>query len=54
MSISRLPSTRHYWREGTYVEKIASLMTCDKFEEIKRFLHFADNTKEKEKSAEHY
>lgn len=46
MSVVQLPSTRHYWREGTYVEKVASTLTCNKFEQIKRFLHFSDKTKE--------
>lgn len=44
MSVVHLPSTRHYWGEGTYIEKVASLLTCNKFEEIKRFLHFFDKT----------
>ncbi|KAI8432589.1 hypothetical protein MSG28_013576 [Choristoneura fumiferana] len=46
MSVVHLPTTRHYWKEGTYIEKVASTMTCNKFEEIKRFLHFFDKTKE--------
>ncbi|CAG4951044.1 unnamed protein product [Parnassius apollo] len=46
MSVVHLPTTRHYWKEGTYVEKVANVMTCNKFEEIKRFLHFFDKTKE--------
>lgn len=46
MSVLQLPSTRHYWKEGTYVERVANVMTCNKFEEIKRFLHFFDKTKE--------
>ncbi|KAF9806454.1 hypothetical protein SFRURICE_001249, partial [Spodoptera frugiperda] len=36
MSVVHLPSTLHYWSEGTYIEKVASLLTCNKFEEIKR------------------
>lgn len=47
MSVVHLPSTRHYWKEGTYIEKVASVMTCNKFEEIKRFLHFFDKNEEK-------
>lgn len=54
MSVVQLPSTRHYWREGTYIEKVASTMTCNKFEEIKRFLHFFDKTKELSRSNENY
>lgn len=46
MSVVQLPSTRHYWKEGTYTEKVANCMTCNKFEEIKRFLHFFDKTLE--------
>lgn len=46
MSVVHLPTKRHYWKDGTYIEKIASTLTCNKFEEIKRFLHFADKSKE--------
>lgn len=46
MSVVHLPSTRHYWKEGSYIEKVASVMTCNRFEEIKRFLHFFDKTQE--------
>lgn len=46
MSVVHLPTTRHYWKEGTYIEKVANVMTCNKFEEIKRYLHFFDKTKE--------
>lgn len=51
MSVVHLPSTLHYWSEGTYIEKVASLLTCNKFEEIKRFLHFFDKTKELPKAS---
>lgn len=44
MSVVQLPSTRHYWRDGTYIDKVASTLTCNKFEEVKRFLHFFEQT----------
>ncbi|CAK1602064.1 unnamed protein product [Parnassius mnemosyne] len=48
MSVVHLPTTRHYWKEGTYIEKVASAMTCNKFEEVKRFLHFFNKNDELE------
>lgn len=46
MSVVQLPSTRHYWREVMYIEEVASALTCNKFEEVKTFLHSFDKTKE--------
>lgn len=54
MSVVHLPSTRHYWKEGTYIEKLASVMTCNRFEEIKRFLHFFDKAQERKPGEPNY
>lgn len=43
MSILNLPSIRHHW--GTLgSSSIYNIMTVNRFEEIKRFIHFNDNT----------
>jgi len=43
MSILNLPSIRHHW--GTLgSSSIYNIMTVNRFEEIKRFIHFYDNT----------
>lgn len=44
MSIVQLPSSRHYWNEYLGHPKISDVMTCNQWEETKRFLHFNDNT----------
>ncbi|KAH6937420.1 hypothetical protein HPB50_000107 [Hyalomma asiaticum] len=44
MSLIRLPSSRMYWNPKFYVRQVASLMPVNKWEELKSFLHFADNT----------
>lgn len=44
MSVIQYPTTRHYWKTGYEFEPIAKTMTCNRFEEIKRFTHFVDNT----------
>lgn len=46
MSIIQLPSTRCYWSENLGHPKVSSVMTCNRFEEIKRFIHFNDNSKQ--------
>ncbi|XP_055918296.1 piggyBac transposable element-derived protein 3-like [Eupeodes corollae] len=43
MSIVQLPSTRFYWNESLGYPKINSVMACNRFEEIKRFIHFNTN-----------
>ncbi|XP_065674116.1 uncharacterized protein LOC136091060 [Hydra vulgaris] len=43
MSIVKLPSTRMYWRNELYFEKVASVMTLNRFEKIKLFLHCNDD-----------
>lgn len=44
MSVIQLPSTRHYWNESLGHPKINNVMACNRFEEIKRFLHFNTNS----------
>ncbi|XP_035457403.2 piggyBac transposable element-derived protein 3-like [Spodoptera frugiperda] len=43
MSIVQLPSTRFYWNEDMGYPKVSTIMSCNRFEEIKRFIHFNDN-----------
>ncbi|CAF4889774.1 unnamed protein product [Pieris macdunnoughi] len=44
MSVIQLPSTRDYWSSVLGHPKVNSFMSCNRFEEIKRFLHFNDNS----------
>lgn len=44
MSIFGLPRSRMYWAKNTQVEKVSSVMSRDRWEEIKRNLHCNDNT----------
>ena len=43
MSIIKLPATRLYWSRLLRVSHIADCMSCNRFEEIKRYVHFCDN-----------
>lgn len=43
MSVIRYPTTRHYWKIGMEFDLIVDTMSCNRFEEIKRFLHFVNN-----------
>lgn len=43
MSVIHLPSTRSYWNSSLEIPAISHVMTCNRFEEIKRFLHFNNN-----------
>ncbi|KAJ8912352.1 hypothetical protein NQ315_014719 [Exocentrus adspersus] len=43
MSIIQLPSTRHYWNNDVGHPAVSSVMSCNRFEEVKRFLHFNNN-----------
>ncbi|XP_065664803.1 piggyBac transposable element-derived protein 3-like [Hydra vulgaris] len=43
MSIVRLPSTRMYWSNELYFEKLASVITLNRFEKIKLFLRCNDD-----------
>lgn len=42
-SLIQLPSSRRYWATGTGQNQVYETMTCNRFEVIKRFLHFNDN-----------
>lgn len=42
MSIVHLPSTRHYWGE-LGIPSIFNVMALNRFEEIKRFIHYNNN-----------
>lgn len=44
MSLIRQHSTRRYWSVNTRTPQIADIMPLNRFEELKRFLHFSDNT----------
>ena len=46
MGVNRLPETRDYWSRDDKLHNtfIASRITRDRFEEISRYLHFANNT----------
>ena len=52
MSIISAPYYRFYWELETHYELIASAMSGDRFESLKRFLHFNDNTKDKKRDDE--
>ena len=43
MSLIRITSTRSYWCSRSRIEQVADVMTANRFEELKRFLHFSDN-----------
>lgn len=43
MSLLKLPSTRLYWSSNLGQSQIYEIMTCNRWEEIKRHLHFNDN-----------
>lgn len=40
MSCVKLPATRMYWSKNVGQSPVHELMTCNKFETVKRFLHF--------------
>ena len=43
MSLVKMPSTRSYWSTEFNYDKVASIMTINRFEKIKNFLHCNDN-----------
>lgn len=43
MSLLKLPSSRHYWNTFIGQEFVRSTMSCNRWESIKRFLHFNNN-----------
>lgn len=44
MSLIVLPSARRYWNARYKVNNVSEVMTVNRWEEIKRFIHFNDNT----------
>ncbi|XP_024119090.1 piggyBac transposable element-derived protein 3 [Oryzias melastigma] len=44
MSLFSLPRSRRYWSNACRVQQVADVMSRDRWEEIKRNLHFCDNT----------
>jgi hypothetical protein len=45
MCIVKMPQYRMYWSAKTRYPPVADVMTRDRFEVIRRWLHFNDNTK---------
>jgi hypothetical protein len=45
MTYIKYSNVRMYWssQEGLRMNLIADAMTCNRFAEVKRFIHFADN-----------
>lgn len=43
MSIIHLPQVRHYWSAYLGHPMVSSVMACNRWEEIKRFIHFNNN-----------
>ncbi|KAI2645256.1 PiggyBac transposable element-derived protein 2 [Labeo rohita] len=43
MSLFGLPATRMFWRPESRISQVADTLTLNRWEEIKRFLHFNDN-----------
>jgi len=43
MSLVKLPDTRKYWNPTYKVERVSEVMSCNRWEEIKRFIHFENN-----------
>jgi len=46
MSLIKLPSTRRYWSARYKVDVVSESLSVNRWEEIKRFLHFVDNANE--------
>lgn len=42
MSVFRLPRSRMYWSSKCRIPQIADVMSRDRWEEVKRFIHFTD------------
>jgi len=43
MSLVRLSYTRNYWSAACQIPQVADTMTLNRIEDIKRFIHYADN-----------
>ena len=47
-------NTRLYWRKETLVPQISQAMTRSRWEDIKRHLHFADNSERTDSSSKDF
>jgi len=56
MGVNQLPALAHYWRKDPifHYSPIADRISQDRFLAIWRFLHFADNTKQPDRSNPEY
>ena len=52
--IMKPPSDRYAWRNFVNYSVIADVLSCNRFEQIKRFLHFNDNTSQPEKDTPNF
>lgn len=46
MGLVKMSSFRDYWSEGLRYSKVADVMSRNKYQQIRRFLHFVDNSKQ--------
>ncbi|XP_049782752.1 piggyBac transposable element-derived protein 3-like [Schistocerca cancellata] len=46
MSLFAIPGNRGYWNKKCGVKQVSDVMTLRRWEQIKRYLHFADNTQQ--------
>ncbi|XP_031333889.1 piggyBac transposable element-derived protein 3-like [Photinus pyralis] len=44
MSLIRQPTSRRYWSPKTRIPQVADVMPVNRFEQIKRYIHFSDNS----------
>ena len=54
MSLVRMSQTRMYWGRETEINAVKETMSRERFEEVKRFLHFSDNEKAPAKGTPSY
>ncbi|XP_063878299.1 piggyBac transposable element-derived protein 2-like isoform X1 [Scylla paramamosain] len=43
-TIFHLPRTRRYWKKSSWVQQIAEVFSRNRWEEIKKYIHFNDNS----------
>ena len=51
--IIKLPNCRHYWKMLLRIESIASAISRDCFDKIKRYLHFNNNSQKPNDHPQH-
>lgn len=54
MSLVKLPAARKYWETGTAQQEVYETMTCNRWDAIKKYLHFNDNSNFKPRGSEGY